>query len=90
MKETGLTHSQLASVAVAQRRWAARNPRAATRDLVTVEDVLASRIVAYPFHLLECCLVTDGGGALVVTSRERAEPAPSSRRGTPRPAGGCR
>ena len=38
----------------------------------TVEDVLASRIVAYPFHLLECCLVTDGGGALVVTSAERA------------------
>src|SRR5262249_54107399 len=47
--------------------------RAAMRDLVTVEDVLASRLVAYPFHLLECCLVTDGGGALVVTSRERAE-----------------
>jgi acetyl-CoA acetyltransferase len=73
MKETGLTHEQLASVAVAQRRWSSRNPRAAMRDLVTVEDVLASRLVAYPFHLLECCLVTDGGGALVVTSRERAE-----------------
>jgi acetyl-CoA acetyltransferase len=72
MKETGLTHEQLASVAVAQREWAARNPRAAMRDPVTVEDVLASRLVAYPFHLLECCLVTDGGGALVVTSRERA------------------
>ncbi|HZE31392.1 MAG TPA: thiolase [Actinoallomurus sp.] len=73
MKETGLTHEQLASVAVAQRRWSSRNPRAAMRDLVTVEDVLASRLVAYPFHLLECCLVTDGGGALVVTSRRRAE-----------------
>jgi acetyl-CoA acetyltransferase len=73
MKETGLTHEQLASVAVAQRRWAHRNPRAAMRDLITVEDVLASRLVAYPFHLLECCLVTDGGGALVITSRERAE-----------------
>jgi acetyl-CoA acetyltransferase len=73
MKETGLTHEQLASVSVAQRRWSSRNPRAAMRDLVTVEDVLASRLVAYPFHLLECCLVTDGGGALVVTSRERAE-----------------
>jgi acetyl-CoA acetyltransferase len=73
MKETGLTHEQLASVAVAQRRWAHLNPRAAMRDLVTVEDVLASRLVAYPFHLLECCLVTDGGGALVITSRERAE-----------------
>jgi acetyl-CoA acetyltransferase len=73
MKETGLTHEQLASVPVAQRRWSSRNPRAAMRDLVTIEDVLASRLVAYPFHLLECCLVTDGGGALVVTSRERAE-----------------
>ncbi|MCW2944658.1 MAG: thiolase [Actinoallomurus sp.] len=73
MKETGLTHEQLASVAVAQRRWSSRTPRAAMRDLVTVEDVLASRLVAYPFHLLECCLVTDGGGALIVTSRERAE-----------------
>ena len=73
MKETGLTHEQLASVAVAQRRWAHLTPRAAMRDLVTVEDVLASRLVAYPFHLLECCLVTDGGGALVITSRERAE-----------------
>ena len=72
MKEYGLTHEQLAYVAVAQRRWAAKNPRAAFRDPVTVEDVLASRLVAYPFHLLECCLVTDGGGALVVASAERA------------------
>jgi acetyl-CoA acetyltransferase len=73
MKETGLTHEQLASVAVAQRRWAARTPRALMREPITVADVLASRLVAYPFHLLECCLVTDGGGALVITSRERAE-----------------
>src|SRR5215469_13344925 len=72
MKEYGLTHEQLAYVAVAQRKWASRNPRAMFRDLITVEDVLASRLVAYPFHLLECCLVTDGGGALVVTSADRA------------------
>jgi acetyl-CoA acetyltransferase len=72
MKEYGLTHEQLAYVAVAQRRWAARNPRAMFRDLITVDDVLASRVVAWPFHLLECCLVTDGGGALVVTSADRA------------------
>jgi acetyl-CoA acetyltransferase len=72
MKEYGLTHEQLAYVAVAQRRWAAKNPRAAFRDPITVEDVLASRLVAYPFHLLECCLVTDGGGALVITSADRA------------------
>jgi acetyl-CoA acetyltransferase len=72
MKEYGLTHEQLAYVAVAQRRWAAKNPRAMYRDPITVDDVLASRMVAYPFHLLECCLVTDGGGALVVTSAGRA------------------
>jgi acetyl-CoA acetyltransferase len=76
MKEYGLTHEQLAYVAVAQRRWAARNPRAMYRDLITVDDVLASRLVAYPFHLLECCLVTDGGGALVVTSADRAADFP--------------
>ncbi|MGI5326824.1 thiolase C-terminal domain-containing protein [Actinomadura nitritigenes] len=72
MKETGLTHEQLAEVPVAQRRWANLNPRAMYRDVIGVEDVLASRMVAYPFHLLECCLVTDGGGALVVTSEDRA------------------
>jgi acetyl-CoA acetyltransferase len=72
MKEYGLTHEQLAYVAVAQRKWAARNPRAMFRDLITVDDVLASRLVAYPFHLLECCLVTDGGGALIVTAADRA------------------
>jgi acetyl-CoA acetyltransferase len=76
MKEYGLTHEQLAYVAVAQRQWAAKNPRAMFRDIINVEDVLASRIVAYPFHLLECCLVTDGGGALVVTSADRAADFP--------------
>jgi acetyl-CoA acetyltransferase len=72
MKTFGLTHEQLASVAVVQRQWASRNPRALMRDQITVEDVLASRLVAYPMHLLECCLVTDGGGALILTSAERA------------------
>jgi acetyl-CoA acetyltransferase len=76
MKECGLTHEQLAYVAVAQRAWAARNPRAMYRDPITVDDVLASRLVAWPFHLLECCLVTDGGGALVVTSADRAADFP--------------
>ena len=72
MKETGLTSEQLATVAVVQRQWAAQNPRAMMRDLITVDDVFASRMIAYPMHLLECCLVTDGGGALIVTSAERA------------------
>jgi len=76
MKDYGLTHEQLAYVAVAQREWAAKNPRAMYRDPITVDDVLASRMVAYPFHLLECCLVTDGGGALVVTSADRAADFP--------------
>ena len=76
MHETGLTHEQLASVAVAQRRWSSKVPRAMYRDLITVDDVLASKMVAYPMHLLECCLVTDGGGALVVTSAERAAAMP--------------
>jgi len=78
MKEYGLTHEQLAYVAVAQRRWAAKNPRAMYRDPITVDDVLASRMVAYPFHLLECCLVTDGGGALIVTSADRAADFPGA------------
>ncbi|HUP87461.1 MAG TPA: hypothetical protein VM143_17550 [Acidimicrobiales bacterium] len=73
MKETGLTHEQLAMVAVVQRQWSSQNPRAMMRDLITVDDVLDSRMVAYPMHLLECCLVTDGGGALIVTSAERAK-----------------
>jgi acetyl-CoA acetyltransferase len=76
MKEYGLTHEQLAYVAVAQRKWAARNPRAMFRDPIAVDDVLASRLVAWPFHLLECCLVTDGGGALIVTSADRAADFP--------------
>lgn len=72
LHETGTTHEQLASVAVAQRRWSARTARATMRELITVEDVFASRLVAYPFHLLECCLRSDGGGALVLTTSERA------------------
>jgi acetyl-CoA acetyltransferase len=77
MKRYGLTHEDLARVAVVQREWAARNPRAMHRDPITVEDVLASRLIAYPFHLLECCLVTDGGGALVIVSAERARDFPT-------------
>lgn len=76
MKDFGLTHEQLASVAVAQRRWAADVPRAMFRDQITVDDVLASRMISHPLHLLECCLVTDGGGALVVSSAERARALP--------------
>ena len=77
MKRYGLTHEQLAMVAVVQREWAGMNPRASFRDPITVEDVLNSRVIAYPFHLFECCLVTDGGGALILTSAERAKDFPN-------------
>lgn len=77
MKETGLTEEQLAMVAVVQREWAGKNPRATMKDPITVDDVLNSRMIAYPFHLLECCLVTDGGGALIMTSAERAKDFPT-------------
>ncbi len=72
VRDFGLTHEQLASGAVAQRQWARSNPRAMMKDPLTVKDVLASPLLAYPIHLLECCLVADGGGAIVVTSAERA------------------
>ncbi|MBV8889505.1 MAG: thiolase [Alphaproteobacteria bacterium] len=72
MKTYGLTDEQLAMVAVVQREWAAMNPRATFRDPITVADVLNSRMIAYPFRLLQCCLVTDGGGALILTRAERA------------------
>ena len=77
MKTYGLTHEQLAMVAVVQREWAAKNPRATFRDPVTVEDVLSSRMIAYPFRLLQCCLVTDGGGALILTTADRAKDFPT-------------
>ncbi len=77
MKRYGMTHEQLAMVAVVQREWAGMNPRASYRNPITVDDVLDSRMIAYPFHLLECCLVTDGGGALILTKAERARDFPT-------------
>ena len=73
MHEYGTTRKQLAEVAVAAREWAKLNPKAFMRDDLTVEDVLASRMVSSPLSILDCCLVTDGGGALLVTSPERAK-----------------
>ena len=72
MHEYGTPSEQLAEVAVATRRWAALNPKAFVRDPITIDDVLRSRLIAWPFHLLDCCLVTDAGGAAIVTSAERA------------------
>lgn len=72
LHDTGTTMDQLAAVPATQSRWAAGNPRASRNKEVSVEDVRNSRVIAWPFHKLECCVVTDGGGALVLTSAERA------------------
>jgi acetyl-CoA acetyltransferase len=69
----GTTSEQLAQIAVDTRRWAAMNPNARYRDPITIEDVLASEMIATPLHKLDCCLVTDGAGAFVMTSAERAK-----------------
>jgi acetyl-CoA acetyltransferase len=61
---------------VAQSKWVNGNPRALRPMEVTVEDVMNSRMICYPLHLLECCVVTDGGGAIVMTTAERAKDFP--------------
>jgi acetyl-CoA acetyltransferase len=73
MKTYGVTEEQVAMIAVIQREWAAKNPRATAKDPITVTDVLNSPMIAYPFRRLMCCLVTDGGGAIILTSAARAK-----------------
>jgi acetyl-CoA acetyltransferase len=73
MHEFGTTREQLAKVAVTASQWASLNPHALRRELLTVDDVLASPLVSDPMHRLDVCLVTNGGGAIVVTSKERAK-----------------
>jgi len=72
MHEFGTTSEQLAEIAVTMRKHASLNPLAKFRDPITVDDVLSSREVSSPLHLLDCCMISDGGGAIVVTSAERA------------------
>lgn len=72
MHEHGTTSEQMARVAVSQRRWAALHPAALMTEQLTVEDVLASRMISSPLHLLDICLVTDGGVAFVMVPGERA------------------
>lgn len=72
MEKFGTTAEQFASIAVSTRQHAARNPAAQMRDLITIEDVLSSRMIADPLHLLDCSLVSDGGSAIVMCSAERA------------------
>jgi acetyl-CoA acetyltransferase len=72
MHEYGTTSEQLAQISVAMRKHAALNPHAKMRKEISVEDVLASRVISDPLHLLDCCIISDGGGAVIVTSVERA------------------
>ncbi len=72
MHEFGTTRRQLAEVVVADSRWAALNPEALKREPVSVEEVIASPLVSDPLRKLDICLVTNGGGAIVLVSRERA------------------
>ena len=76
MHEYGTTHEQLAEIAVASRKWAQLNPKAFMREPMSIDDVLSSRWIAYPFHLYDCCLVTDAGGACVIVGAERAPDLP--------------
>lgn len=72
MQTFGTTSDQLGAIAVAQREWAGRNPLAQHRDPLTLADYHASRWIAEPLHLLDCCLVSNGGAAVIVTTADRA------------------
>ncbi len=73
MYEYGTTRKQLAEVAVAARKWAQLNPDAFSRKPLTVDDVINSKMISDPLTVLDCCLVTDGAGAIVVSSSKRAK-----------------
>ena len=73
MHQYGTTREQLAEVAVQTRAWARMNPKAFMRDPLTVDEVLDARMISEPFTLLDCCVVTDGGGAVIVTRPDRAK-----------------
>jgi acetyl-CoA acetyltransferase len=73
MHEFGTTPEQLAQIAVDTRAWATKNPNARFQDPLTIDEVLASELVCTPLHKLDCCLQTDGAGAFVMVSAERAK-----------------
>jgi acetyl-CoA acetyltransferase len=73
MHQYGTTREQLAEIAVAARNWAKLNPVAYRQEDMTIDDVLNAPMISYPFTVRDCCLVTDGGGAIVITTPERAK-----------------
>ena len=73
MHQYGTTREQLAEIAVAARQWALLNPAAWEKKPLTIPEVLGARMVSYPFTVRDICLVTDGGGAIVLTAPERAK-----------------
>ena len=73
MHEFGTTEEQLAEIAVATRKWASLNPAATMRDPITIDDVMNSTPIADPLKRLDCCLVTDGSGAIVMTTADNAK-----------------
>jgi len=73
MHQYGTTREQLAEVAVAARQWALLNPVAWEKEALTIEQVLSARMVCWPLTVRDCCLVSDGGGALILTTAERAK-----------------
>ncbi len=77
MHEFGTTREQLAQVAVSARKWAQLNPEAFMRDPLSVQDVLSSRMISDPLTVRDCCLLTDGAGAFVMTRADRAASAPA-------------
>ena len=72
MAKYGTSNEDLGSIAIAQRAWAALNPLAQLREPITMADYLAARWIAEPFRLLDCCLVSNGGVAVIVTAADRA------------------
>jgi len=72
MHQYGTTREQLAAVSVAAREWALLNPAAWEKTPLTIAEVLSARMISYPFTVRDCCLVTDGGGAIIMTTPERA------------------
>jgi acetyl-CoA acetyltransferase len=72
MHQYGTTREHLAEVAVAARKWALLNPKAWEKEPLTMEQALSARMVSHPFTVRDCCLVVDGGGAIVLTSAARA------------------